>query len=387
MLFVLFFKTFKMRYWILLFSVIFVFSSCSDEQEVNKEESTSEKTDTTKQNKGGREIIDAGSQAQYTGKPRQLMIVADNTVYVEEIEQVFDSVFQQGIRPYYPLTEYFKVYHRTEAEFKRLSTQLRNVIELVIDENIEKGDPKMFIYENYYSRTQLYTKLKANDMSDLFQLVEQEIDYLFKLYDKQEWKREFIRHSRNENVETREKLQAKFGIDLTLPSRFRYESIDNTYGIVLLPEKTRQMDLKFGSNSTSRVNFIQSRLMIWQYPYTDTSQFSPENLMMMRDTILKQYAKHEMKGVYMGTQNHPAVLPIHEKLKVGDVTGYQFRGMYKFTGEAEPSGGRFWSYHFRHPHRKTIVALSGYIDAPPTISPALEISQIRAMIYSLKVVE
>lgn len=380
------YKTFKMKYWFLLLSIIFVFSSCLDEQQVNEKENTSEKT-TKKQHKGGREIIDAGSQAQYTGKPRQLMIVSENTVYVDEIAHFFDSVFQQGIRPYYPLTEYFKVYHRTFEEFKRLSTQLRNVIELEIDERIESGKPKMYIYENYYARTQLYTKLKANNMNDLHQLLEQEIDYLFKLYDKQEWKREFIRHNRNKNVETRELLQAKFGIDLTLPSRFKYESIDNTYGIIILPEKTRQMELKFGSGSTARANFIQSGLMIWQYPYTDTSQFTPERLMMMRDTILKRYAKHEMEGVYMGTQDHPAVLPIHEKLRVGDVTGYQFRGMYKFTGKAEPSGGRFWSYHFRHPYRKTIVALSGYIDAPPTISPALEINQIRAMIYSLKVVE
>lgn len=377
-----------MKYWYVLIVLGIVLSSCLDNKPTSESKSKGKRTaNVEKTHKGGREIINAGSQTQYTGKPGQLIVVAENTVYVAEIADLFDSIFQVPMRPYYPQTDYFEVHHRTLAEFRKLSTQLRNVIELDIDESIEKGDPKMLIYENYYSRTQLYTKLKAHDMNDLYQLLTQELDYLFKLYDKQEWKREFIRHSRYKNEEVREKIKKKFGIDLTLPGKFKYESIDNNYGIIILPEEARQIDLKFGSNTASKMNYIQTGIQIWQYPYTDTSLMSPSSLMRMRDTILKRYAKHEMDGVYMGTQDHPAVLPVYEPLKIGNVSGYQFRGLYKFTGEAEPSGGRFWSFHFKHPYRNRIVVVSGYVDAPPTISPHLELNQIRAIIYSLVAVE
>lgn len=377
-----------MKYWLTILTITLLFSSCLDEetQQVEEKQKSEKKQDTVP--RSPRDIIKLNAVSKYTGKPGRLIIVAESTEYVKEIEELMDSVFAAPIRPYYPLTQYFEIYQRSPEDFKRLSTRLRNVIELNIDEQIEKGDPQMRIYENYYAKTQMYTKLEAHDVSDLYDLLEKEIDYLFKVYEKQEWKREFFRHAEHENVETRNKLKKKFGIDLTLPGRFSYESIDDEYAIVMFPDRTRQMDLETtGAYSTSRANFIQTGVMIWQYPFTDERQMHPDNLMMMRDTILKYHARHEMEGVYMGTQDHPAVIPEYEKLKIGDITGYQFRGLFKFTGEAEPSGGRFWSFHFKHPSRETIVAISGYLDAPPTMSASFDINRIRAVLYSLKVVD
>lgn len=385
-----------MKNWTLIISIVLLMTSCLDEP--SKEESQDKEKaheDQTKieraenlVNKDGREIIDAGSLSQYTGKPGRIIVVSEPTDYVDEIEYVFDSIFAAPMRPYYPPTPYFEVFQRSPKDFKRLSTRLRSVIELQVDEKIEKGNPKMTIYKNYYAKTQLYTRIKAHDISDLYDKLLEEVDYLFKIYDQQEWKREFYRHPEKKNTAARKELRSKFGIDLTLPSRYSYESINDEYGIIMFPDRTRQMDMETtGAYSTSKANFIQSGVMVWQYPFTDEKQLHPDNLMMMRDTILKYYAKHEMEGVYMGTQDHPAVIPEYEKLKIGGVIGYQFRGLFKFTGAAEPSGGRFWSFHFKHPYRETIVAVSGYLDAPPTMSASFDFNRIRAVIYSLKAVK
>jgi len=377
-----------MKYLLTLIAVSLLLFSCLDDTPIN-ESPKANKTIDEKTHKGGREIIKAGSISQYTGKPGRLIIVSKNTEYTNELAYVFDSIFAAPIRPYYPPTPHFEIINRTPEDFKRLSTRLRNVIELIVDEKIEKGKPTMHIYEDYYAKTQLYTKLRAHDFNDLYELVLQKIGYLFTVYDRQEWKRELFRHSVKKNSHVNSKLQSKFGIQLSLPNNFRFESINDEYAIMLFPDRTKEMEMKTTSSSygDSKANFIQSGVMIWQYPYTDERQMHPSNLMMMRDTILKHYAKHEIEGVYMGTQDHPAVIPQYEKLKIGEVVGYQFRGLFKFTGSYEPSGGRFWSFHFKHPHRNTIVALSGYIDAPPTFSPSFDINRIRAIIYSLKVVE
>jgi hypothetical protein len=377
-----------MKNWLAILFLSVILSSCLDEVKSEKETKSKAEIAQDSTQQGGRKIINAGSVSQYTGKPGRLIVVAEPTEYIKEIEFLFDSIFAAPIRPFYPITPYFEVYQRSPQDFKRLSTRLRNVIELSIDEKIEKGSPTMHIYENYYAKTQLYTKLQAHDISDLYDLLLKEVDYLFQIYDRQEWKREYYRHPSKKNEATRDRLKSKFGIDLTLPSRFSYESINDEYAIIMFPDRTRQMDMETtGAYSTSRANFIQSGIMVWQYPYTDEKQMHPDNLMMMRDTILKYYARHEIKGVYMGTQDHPAVIPQYEKLKIGDITGYQFRGLFKFTGASEPSGGRFWSYHFKHPNRNTIVAISGYLDAPPTMSASYDFNRIRAVIYSLKVVK
>lgn len=374
--------------WSILIVLCLVLTSCLDGVSNDKDSASSSKKVNVKDHKGGRVLLDAGSTSQYTGQAGRLMVVADNTVYTDEVKELIESFFAEPIRPYYPYTPHFEVYNRTMSEFKSLSTRLRNVIELIIDENVEKGNPTMHVFENYYAKTQLYTKLKAHDMQDLYKLILNEIDWLFETYERQEWRREYFRHRANKNTTTRERLHKKFGIDLVLPDKFSYESIDNNYAIIMFPDKSRQMDLKTtGIGSTSKVNFIQTGVMIWQYPFRDSSQLEEENLLRMRDTILKKYAKHEIKGVYMGTQYHPAAMPLFDKLRIGELEGYQSRGLFKFTGRMEPSGGRFWAYQFKHPTRNTIVALSGYIEAPPTISVKIDINKIKAVLYSVKPVD
>ncbi|MBW7867144.1 MAG: DUF4837 family protein [Brumimicrobium sp.] len=378
----------KLTYWLFFLVLITILVSCLDGHKTTNNGKNKTKKVALKDLKSGRDIINAGSETQYTGSPGKLIVVTENTVYTNEIKNLFDSIFAAPIRPFYPYTPYFEIHERTLNQFNSLSTKLRNIIELTIDNKVEKGKPIMHIFENYYAKTQLYTKIQAHDITDLYQILQEEIGYLFKLYDRQEWKREFYRHRKYANTEVREKIKTKFGIDLTLPDKYKYESIDNTYGIILFPERSKQMDLKTtGNSAVSRVNFIESGVMIWEYPFKDSSQLIPEHLIQMRDSILKKYVKHEIPGVYMGTQYHPAVIPQYEKFKIGDVIGYQIRGLYKFTGKMEPSGGRFWEFQFKHPYRNTIVALSGYVGAPPTVSPSLEINKIRAIIYSMKPVK
>jgi hypothetical protein len=372
-----------------LFSVALVASllSCGEEVKESNNNNPSEQDTVSREYKRVR-IVNGKSMSQYVGKPGRLMIVSENGIYTDEVEQLFDSIFAKEIRPFYPKHPYFEIYQRTPKAFGEKSKRLRNVIELNVSTKTPKGKPSMEVRKNYYAETQLYTVVKAHDINELYEFLEAELFSLFRLYDTQEWKREFYRHRKSKNTTVNKKLAQKFGIQLQLPDKFRYESIDDQYAVILLPERSRQMEMKVGDalNST-KANFIQSGIMIWQYKYEDSTQLKPESLMQKRDTILKHHAKHEIPGVYMGTQDHPAVLPEYERFKVNGIEGYQFRGLFKFTGKLEPSGGKFWSFHFKHPERNTIVAISGYLDAPPTMSPSFDINRIRAILYSLKLTE
>tara|TARA_B100000508_G_scaffold137355_1_gene131574 strand:+ start:92775 stop:93917 length:1143 start_codon:yes stop_codon:yes gene_type:complete len=378
------------KHLIFLSAIIFVsiLTSCLDEGKPDsKPTEPIVKQDSTRGYKRIR-IVDGKSISQYAGKPGRLMIIADNGMYTDEIQQLFDSIFAKEIRPYYPKHPYFEIYQRTPKEFSENSKRLRNVIKITVSEKVPEGKPRMEVRKNYYAKTQLFTEIYAHDINELYTFLEDELFSLFKLYETQEWKREFYRHQRSKNQSTKRKLASKFGIRMELPDKFRYESIDDQYAIILLPDRSRQMEMKVGDAlGSTKANFIQSGIMVWQYPFKDSSQMKPEMLMQKRDTILKYHAKHEIPGVYMGTQDHPAVLPEFERFKVNGIEGYQFRGLYKFTGRLEPSGGKFWSFHFKHPKRNTVVAVSGYLDAPPTMSASFDLNRIRAIIYSLKLVD
>src|SRR5690554_3896747 len=114
----------------------------------------------------------------------------------------------------------------------------------------------MHIYENYYAKTQLYTKLRAHDINDLYDLILQEIEYLFKVYDRQEWKREFYRHPAKGNMDVRKKLQSKFGIDLRLPTgdrkstRLNSSHVRISYAVFCLKKKTNALVAFAQTNAT-----------------------------------------------------------------------------------------------------------------------------------------
>ena len=374
----------------LFLSVLIFFNACgNDTQNADETKTGAKEVNAFKSQEYKRvRIIEGKSVSQYVGKPGRLMIVSTNGIYTKEVAHLFDSIFGKEVRPYYPRHPYFEIFQRTPDEFEEKSRRLRNVVELNVSDKVEKGKPRMEVYKNYYAETQLYTKIYAHDINEFYAFLQDELPSLFRLYDTQEWKREFYRHRKSKQKITNDKLEKKFGIRLQLPKKMRYESIDGQYANILLPDRSRQMEMKTtGTYSSTKANFIQSGIMIWQYPFKDSSQLTPAKLMEERDTILKYHAKHEVPGVYMGTQDHPAVIPEYEKLRINGVEGYQFRGLYKFTGRLEPSGGKFWSFHFRHPKRNTIIAISGYLDAPPTMSISFDINRIRAIIYSLKITD
>lgn len=333
-------------------------------------------------------ILDGHSTALYTGKPGQLVVVSENTIYTDEVSHLIDSVFEKYIRPYYPPEKKFEIYSRTPSEFEKGSKSLRNLIFLELDTLIPQDEPMLIIRKNYYSETQLIADFRANNMNDLYNLLTDRLEKVYDMFDKQEWKREYLRHKEANNKVIQEKLREQFGIEFEIQSKAKYERKDNMYAHIILPERSRQMELEAGGGyNSTKANFIQSGIMVWQYDFKDSSQLTPEYLMRARDSILKKYAKHEIDGIYMGTQDHPAVLPVHEKFQIGDLVGYQFRGMFKFTGIMEPSGGKFWSFHFLHPKTNRIVAVSGYLDAPPTMSASLDLRKIQAVLYSLKIAD
>lgn len=375
-----------MKYYLGVTVLILLLFSCS-QSENKKDGSKGSKTTTTKKLKDGM-VLDGKSTALYTGKPGQLVIVSENTIYTDEVAVLFDSIFGQFIRPYYPPEPKFEIFPRTQSDFEKGSKSLRNLIFLELDPSIPAGEPMLIIKKNYYSRTQLIAEFKANNMNDLYALIEERIEKVYDMFDTQEWKREYLRHKEANNQVVKKKLRKQFGIEFEIQSKAHYESKDNMYAHIILPERSRQMELEAGGGyNSTKANFIQSGIMVWQYDFKDSSQLTPAYLMRARDSILKKYAKHEIDGIYMGTQDHPAVLPVHEKFQIGDIVGYQFRGLFKFTGRMEPSGGKFWSFHFLHPKTNRIVAVSGYLDAPPTMSASLDLRKIQAIIYSLKIAE
>lgn len=375
----------------LIFSLLLSFgilalASCDENKEAFEEKA--KKVERDKMKKEG--VIYGSSQSTYTGKPGQLVVVAENTVFTDELAEILDTTFGALLSPYhYPPHKKFEIVVLEPERFKEAHLRLRNVLKLKFSDDVSQGQPELLIKKDYHARKQLMVELTAENYQDLRDKLLMEAAPLTKLYEELEWKREFARLKKDNNTVIKSRLKKDFGITLELPKDARYEvNKKGNFAKIMFPDRSKQMDLKAGGGDHgAKANFIHSGLMIWEIPYTKESQFQPAYLLKARDTMLKYNAHHEIPGVYMGTQYHPAILPIHTYMQVGSVQGYEFRGFFKFTGRMQPSGGKFWSFHFIHPKRNTIMAVSGYVDAPPTVNPAFDLRRIQACIYSLEIAD
>lgn len=362
--------------------LIAIFACEAEQEEIQK---TAKKIE--KKRKGEKGIIRGKSNSRYTGRAGQLVVIAENTVYDTIIENILDSTFGEPVRPYYPPLPLFEIAHISPDRFQKAHQRLRNVLELKLTDEVEEGAAELLIRLDYFARGQVYAEIRANTINDLHELLALEADRLLNIYDEKEWKREFARFKKDGNPTIKRKLRADFSIELEVPKRAVYEYNGRNFAKIMFPDRSRNMEVISAGSSREKANFIYSGLMIWEVPYSKERQFQPDYLMRVRDTLLKYNALHEFPGVYMGTQDHPAVIPVYKYINIGGIEGYEFKGLFKFTGRLEPSGGKFWSFHFIHPKRNTIMAISGYLDSPPTVSPMLFLRQIQASIYSLKVVE
>ncbi|MBI2259139.1 MAG: DUF4837 family protein [Flavobacteriia bacterium] len=316
-----------------------------------------------------------------TGKVGEIMVVCDQAIWESEIKKELDSQLTQFILPYFPDVATFEIKQRTTQEFKKGHKQWRNLLILSID---PKCDESEIIKEvDTYAESQLLIKIVAKNYNELLDICKHNLNKVHQLFDDMEWKRLALRYKEETNNQILSSIKKNFGFALVLPNGSKIVSKrDNFFRIEFpLDSKPIEFDRGFGQSAS----FTQSGLLIYQYPFSDSTQFELKNLLQARDTMLKYNVPHDVKGVYMGTQYHPLVYPEINTMwnMQSSLLGKEMRGMFQFLGKGDfKTGGAFWSFHFLNKNNK-MVCVSGYVDAPPTVSWTYPLRKVQAVLKSI----
>lgn len=150
--------------------------------------------------------------------------------------------------------------------------------------------------------------------------------------------------SKGKNIELSELIKNKYGIQLNIPPSFvKAMEGDNFLWIRMDDKKSVQ-------------NFV-----IRKFPYTDTSEFSINNLITLRDSYGKQYIQTNSEDAYMRT--NPVDLPVYEySLNVQGLYGKEYRGIWETVNDF--MGGPFFSYLILTPNQKEIIFIDAFVLAP-----------------------
>jgi len=323
------------------------------------------------------------------GEIGELIVICDELIWKSDIKAYLDTNLTQFIMPYYPDVPTFMLTHKTPEHFDKGVKRYRSMLFVKIDPNLKGNKVQVEKRMDIWAIDQLVIDIIAKDKESLLDFcktgglksVHQEFDYM-------EWRRitNYFHESSNNAVNA--KLEKKFGIKLGMPDGAVLENQKDNFFRIDFPVANRPIE--FSNAGSQDRGTVFSGIMVYDYDYKDSTQFSWESLLAKRDSTLKKYAPYQVEGMYMGTQYtdlvYPEIAPIQNFN--ASVSGVEVRGMYVFVGRpVYAPGGAFWEYHFVHPQRKKIICISGYLDAPSTHSWTHQLRELQAVLKSVELVK
>jgi hypothetical protein len=321
-----------------------------------------------------------------TGKVGEILVVCDQDLWDSEIKPILDSNLTQFIMPYFPDVATFDLIHKTPAHFTEGVKRYRNTLFLSIDPKLTGDKGKIEKRIGVWATDQLVIEVIGKDYNQLVETCKYGLKNVHDEFDTMEWERILKYYKQTPNGSIDQALKKNFGIKMALPDASKLVTSRPNFFRIEFPSAARPIE--FVGSGQQDAGTIFSGLTVYQYDYMDSSQFSMENLLQARDTMLKYNVPYSYEGMYMGTQYVKMVYPQGNPSvnQSGKLKVFEMRGMFVFTGLGKHGpGGCFWSYHFIQPKRKKLVCVSGYVDAPSTASWTQPLREVEAILKSVEI--
>ena len=321
-----------------------------------------------------------------TGKVGEILVVCDQDLWDSDIKHLLDSNLTQFIMPYFPDVATFELIHKTPAHFTEGVKRYRNTLFLSIDPKLTGDKGKIEKRLGVWATDQLVVEVIGKDFNQLVETCKYGLSKVHDEFDTMEWERILKYYKQTPNGSIDQALKRNFGIKMALPDASNLVTNRPNFFRIEFPSAARPIE--FVGSGKQDAGTIFSGLTIYQYDYIDSSQFSMENLLQARDTMLKYNVPYSYEGMYMGTQYVKMVYPQGNPSvnQSGNLKVFEMRGMFVFTGMGKHGpGGCFWSYHFIQPKTKKLVCVSGYVDAPSTASWTQPIREVQAILKSVEI--
>lgn len=328
----------------------------------------------------------SNSAIPVTGKIGEILVVCDNDVWNSPVKECLDTNLTQFIMPYFPDVATFELIHKTHKHFTKGIKRYRNMMFIHMDPDYKGNIGKVEKRIGVWATDQIVIDITANSYNQLVETCQKGLGKVHDEFDEFEWKRIKKYYGNRSNSLIDKKVAKNFGIELVLPDGAKLVTTRTNFFRIKFQNASRPID--FGGGGGQDPGTILAGLMIYQYPYFDTSQFDMKNLFQARDTMLYHNVPSDYEGMYMGTQYDQFIYPEGEFTKnaSGKLNGLEMRGMFKFVGRGmRGTGGAFWAYHFVNPKTKKLVCVSGYVDAPSTTSWTQSLREIQAVLKSIEI--
>ncbi len=297
------------------------------------------------------------------GKQGEVAVVINKADWDTKVGEEYRIIFSM---PYEMLPQYepvFNVFQVPYDAFNELFIRHRNVIFTQISPKYSQ--PRLLTERDRYARQQVFIYLQAPDDSAFVKLLRSNGNKIISFLNRAERERILNLHLKNLDSRIQERIIKKHNISLVIPKGYKIErdSADFTW-------------------INQEIGDIIQGILIYQFPFHDSSQFRRQELIDIRDKFVKKYMPGEIEGSYMITEK--LIEPLYkEYLFKGNRYVAEMRGLWKVE-KGISMGGPFVSLSTLDEKNKRIVTIEGFVYAAGHNKRNF-IQQVETILYSMKV--
>ena len=305
-------------------------------------------------------------KARSVGGTSEVLLITQN-------EDQWNGQMGQAVRDFFEQEQYglpqpeknFKVAHINTDAFNDMFKKHRNLIIAKIDRDIK--NPLVETQKNWTSEPQFVIRITAPSEESWVRTFDSQKDGLKLIFDQNERERfqDFFRPTTDVKIVTQ--LKKKFGVSMNVPEGY-FIGIDQD-NFMWIRKETDVMSMAF---------------MLYELPYKDTADLNPDNIIRVRDSIVKKYIPGPADGSYMTTDKE-FLTPTFKTLP-NFPAGYaiETRGLWNVVGDF--MAGPFVSYSIVNPEQDKIVTAEGWVYYPNKDKRDL-LRQQESILYSLRFVK
>lgn len=297
-----------------------------------------------------------------TGMPYEVLVICEDDFWEAPAGRALYDVLDTDV-PGLPQSERsFRINQTPLAGFGKLLKPMRNIIEVKIDPALYTTT-KIKYTKDKYASSQIIMTIQSPDAESFREYVSSNSQKIVDFLTSAEMNRELKKLQKKHNPVFLDSIQKKFDCELLLP-------LDIT-GI-----KSGENFL-WASDIAANKNYIQN-IVVYSYPYTDESNFSLDNFILMRDSIMKVNIPGGKEGQYMTTE--PEFVDIKE-------TEFRERYMQIARGlwsmKNDMMGGPFVSHSVVDEKNGRVIVVEGFVYAPSE-KKGNHIRKLEATLFTLK---
>ena len=297
------------------------------------------------------------------GGASEILFVTQNAAqWNGEIGDTVRHYFEQQMIGFIQPEKEFKVVNIFKSEFDDMFEKYRNIVVCEIVPNLEKST--VDIKHNWKSTPQYVVTIKAATPEKWIKVFDSQKEDAKKAFRHNERQRIIDFYITKSDAKAITKFKNKFNFSLTIPEYYLIAVREDDFMWI----RKEEVDKSYG-------------LIIYQVPYVDADDLSPEKIIARTDSVTKKYIPGPAKGSYMALETE-FLAPVFQEISDFPAgPAIEMRAQWKTEGDF--MGGPCVSYTLVNPNTNKIVCVEGFVYYPNKAKRDM-LRQLEAILWTLQ---